>query len=128
MRDVDARDPALAQGAENFEERLRLMLGQGGSGFVEDENARVFRQSLHDFDKLLMPHTQSFHGQCRIDWDLKVFQKLPRFLMNAGPVDEPETARAQSQGRYSPQRDIASTSASSWQITASPARLASATH
>ena len=91
--DVDARDALRAQVAEDREEDLHLVLGERGGGLVEDEDARVFAQRLHDLDELLFPHAEMRDGRGGVDRDLEAPQQRARVAMHARPVDERPPAR-----------------------------------
>ena len=65
--DVDDRDAAGGEPANDAEERLRLALGQSGGGFVEDQHPAVERQRLGDLDQLLVGDRQVTHQRSRVD-------------------------------------------------------------
>jgi hypothetical protein len=59
VRDVNAGDAPFAKVTQDVEEHEHFMFSECGGGFVEDEDLRVFGQSLYDFDELLLPHAEA---------------------------------------------------------------------
>ena len=54
VRDVNHADAALPQFVENAEKRFDFRVRQGGSRFVQHQDARIVRKRLGDFDQLLL--------------------------------------------------------------------------
>ncbi len=76
-----------------FEQHHDLVLGERGGRLIEDEDARVFRERLDDFDELPLPDAEVFAARGGIDLHLELLEQPARFAIHAPPVDEPEPAR-----------------------------------
>ena len=69
------------------------MLGERCGGLVENQNARVFAQRLHDLDELLLPHAKLRDGRARRDFDLELLQQSSRLAVHPRRINEPKAAR-----------------------------------
>ncbi len=67
VADVDGRHAPRPQLADDGQQPLRIRLGQGGGGLVEDEDARVLGQRLGDLDHLLLADAQLLHRPIGVD-------------------------------------------------------------
>ena len=76
MRDIDDGDAARLQIADDAKQHFDFGRAQGGGRLVEDQDARVLRHRLGDFDKLLLPDAQILDKRARIDAGLQPVQQL----------------------------------------------------
>src|SRR5262249_49408075 len=88
VRDVDARDAALAEVTENVEEDLDLLIAQRGGRLVEDQHARVLGEGFHDLDELLLADAQVTDAGLRVEVELEAPEELARPAVHGEPVDE----------------------------------------
>ncbi len=76
VRDEDHGHALLAQPADDPEERLDLVVGERARRLVEDENARVDRESARDLDHLLLVGPQAPHRQRRVEVEAEAGERL----------------------------------------------------
>ncbi len=86
--DEDRRDALVAEPPDEREERLHLVVGERARRLVEDEDARVDRQSARDLDHLLLVGPQPPDEVVRVDVELEAGERLPRPAPRRVPVDE----------------------------------------
>ena len=89
VRDIEDSHVALEQLVHHAEELLNLIGGQGGGGFVHDDDLGVVRYRLGNFHDLPLTYAQVQHQSVRIDIDLQILQNSFALLIPLPVVDHP---------------------------------------
>ena len=102
----DIGEAALAQVAEDGEEDLHLVLGEGGGGLVEDEDAGVFGEGFDDFDELLFADAEAGDGRGGVDGDAESLEEFVRLTVDFFPVDERRKRPKAGAARLAAEADV----------------------
>ena len=88
VRRVDDRNARLRQLPHDLEQGLAFGARERGRRLVHDQDPRVQRQRLGDFDQLLLADPELGDATLRVDLDAKPLQERARGLDDAPVVDE----------------------------------------
>ena len=88
VADEDDRDAVVAQLSEQLEEGGRLMLGDRGGRFVEQQNLGLAGQRLGDLDDLHLRHRQAAHFGARVDAGVEQIEIAARLPLDGAIVDK----------------------------------------
>ena len=88
VRRVDDRNARLRELSHDLEQGLAFGARERGRRLVHDQNPRVQRQRLGDFDQLLFADPELGDATLRVNLDAKTLQERARRLDDAPVVDE----------------------------------------
>ena len=95
VADEDDGDTLVAQAAQQREQRVGLVRGQGRGRLVHQEDARAQGQGLGDLDQLHLRAAQPRHRQRRVDVEIQQIQPALRLGPHLGIVDPADRTRPQ---------------------------------
>ena len=125
VRRVDDRNARLRQLPHDLEQGLAFRARERGRRLVHDQDPRVQRQRLGDFDQLLFADPELRDATLRVDLDAEPLQERARGLHDAPVVDEgPKDQRLAAKEDFSAAVN-SGTRLNSWWMIATPARSAS---
>jgi hypothetical protein len=90
VRNVNHRDTARAQVVQNAEKCFDFRVGQCRGRLIEHQDARVLRQGLRDFDKLLLTNSEVDDRRSRINLQMQFVEQLLGSAVEFFPFDDPE--------------------------------------
>jgi len=90
--DVDDAGAGGAQVGNDAEETLGFALGEGGGGFVEDEDFGVRTDGLGDLDDLLFRHAEGGDEAGGVDVGAGAFEQIAGLARALFPIDAAEEA------------------------------------
>ena len=89
VRYVDDRDAFRLQPRDHGKQLFGFVVGKRRRRLIHDQNARVLRQCLGDFDHLLLGDTEAVHRQARIDIEADPVEHALGLGVGTAAVDQP---------------------------------------
>ena len=106
MGDIDDGHAALAQFVDNRKKRLGLLASEAGSWLVHNQNPRLGRERLGNFDELLVANGQVAHQGIRRHLELKLREGLDGPLADGSAVDQSPLLRLAAKVEVGRDREI----------------------
>ncbi|MCC6441976.1 MAG: hypothetical protein IT210_00825 [Armatimonadetes bacterium] len=88
MRDVDDRQPLLAQAADNGEKALHLGPAQGGGRLIHDQDAGIVAQGFGVLHQLRLMRAEFLDRSERVDFQAHPVQAAPGLLHHGAGIQE----------------------------------------